>query len=157
MSESSEHVPGAASDAPDVGGAQKSQPSTSPRPRTIVQSLGSIVVGFEIIVVFLASLVIWGLAASGDAGLGGVGVAPWAALVVGGFVIAGLVVTIWALRFRWGVALGWTLQVVIVASGFLNPAMFVVGALFGGMWWYCMIVGARIDRNGANAPRKEVS
>lgn len=125
--------------------------------RTITQSLGSIVVGFEIIVVFLASLVIWGLAASGEDGLAGFGVPPWVALVAGGVIIVGLLVTIWGLRHNWGVVLGWSLQILIVASGLLNPAMFVVGALFGGMWWYCMVVGARIDRNGAAAvaPGKE--
>jgi hypothetical protein len=37
-------------------------------------------------------------------------------------------------------------QAIILATGFLNPAMFVVGALFAGMWVYCMITGTRIDR-----------
>jgi hypothetical protein len=49
------------------------------------------------------------------------------------------------------------LQVLILASGFFNPAMFVVGVLFGGMWAYCMVAGSRIDRQraAAAAPGKE--
>ena len=57
-----------------------------------------------------------------------------------------MLATIGLLRHRWAYVLGWALQVLILASGFLNPAMFVVGAIFGGMWAYCMVVGARIDR-----------
>ena len=66
-------------------------------------------------------------------------------------VVLGEDLTIGLLRFPWAYVLGWVLQVLIVASGILNPAMFVVGALFGGMWWYCMVTGARIDRDRAAA------
>ena len=115
----------------------------APAPRSVRQSLGSIVLSFEIIVVFLAALVIWGLAPT-ENGLWGF--PPWVALVAGGVLIVLLVATIGLLRYPWGYALGWTLQVLILATGLLNPAMFFVGALFGGMWWYCMVAGARIDR-----------
>ncbi|MCD5347108.1 DUF4233 domain-containing protein [Agromyces sp. S2-1-8] len=126
-------------------------------PRSIRQSLGAIVLGFETIVVFLAALVVWGLA-QGDAALGvESALPPWVALVAGGVIILGLIATIGLLRFDWAYTLGWVLQVLIVASGFINPAMFVVGALFGGMWWYCMVAGSRIDRQRAEftAPGKE--
>ncbi|MFF2276400.1 DUF4233 domain-containing protein [Agromyces sp. NPDC058126] len=122
-------------------------------PRSIRRSLASIVLAFETIVVFLAALVIWGLAQGGaDQAL-----PSWVALAAGGVIILGLIATMGLLRFEWAYVLGWTLQVLIVASGFLNPAMFVVGALFGGMWWYCMVVGSRIDRERAAvvAPGKE--
>jgi hypothetical protein len=112
--------------------------------RSARQTLGSIVLASEIVVVFLAALVIWGLASTGN---GAWGVPSWVALAAGGALILGLVATIRLLRYRWGLALGWVLQGLIVAAGFLNPAMFFVGALFGGMWWYCMAAGARIDRN----------
>lgn len=113
-------------------------------PRSVRQSLASIVLGFEIIVVFLAALVIWGLAQDGD---GPLGLPRWIPLVAGGVLILGLVATIGMLRYSWGFVVGWVLQALILASGVLNPAMFFVGALFGGMWWYCMVAGARIDRD----------
>jgi hypothetical protein len=118
------------------------------------RSLASIVLGFETIVVFLAALVIWGL----SRGTGGVfGLPEWAPLVAGGIVILALVLTMALLRFEWAYVLGWALQVVILISGLVNPAMYVVGAVFGGMWAYSMIVGGRIDRERAAAadPGKE--
>ena len=126
-----------------------------PRPaRSIRQSLASIVLGFETIIVFLAALVIWGLAPTEN---GSLGLPPWVALVAGGVLIVGLVVTIGLLRYPWGFTLGWVLQGLIIASGFLNPAMFFVGILFGGLWWYCMVAGARIDRDrtAQAAPEQE--
>jgi hypothetical protein len=112
-------------------------------PRSVRRSLASIVLGFEVIVVFLAALVIWGLAPTEN---GTFDLPPWVALAAGGVLILGLVATIGLLRFRWGYGVGWALQALILASGILNPAMFFVGAIFGGLWAYCMVVGARIDR-----------
>jgi len=143
----------------DTPGHPASDAATAPAraPRSIRQSLAAIVLAFETIVVFLAALVIWGLA-QGDAALGVESALPsWAALVAGGVIILGLIATIGLLRYRWAYTLGWVLQVLIVVSGFINPAMFVVGALFGGMWWYCMVAGSRIDRERAAfaAPGKD--
>ena len=120
-------------------------PATGPArsPRSLRQTLASMVLAFETIVVFLAALVIWGLAPTEN---GTLDLPPWVALVAGGALIVGLILTIGLLRYPWGYAVGWVLQALIVAAGFLNPAMFFVGALFGGMWWYCMVAGARIDR-----------
>lgn len=130
-----------------------SEAAPAAAPRSLQQTLASIVLAFEVIVVFLASLVIWGLAAPAAEG----DVPAWVALVAGGVMIVALVATIGLLRFRWAYALGWLIQALILAAGFLNPAMFVVGALFGGLWWYCMVVGARIDRERTAAadPGKE--
>lgn len=116
----------------------------APAPRSARQTLGSIVLGFEVIVVFLAALVIWGLAPTENSTFD---LPPWVALAAGGVLILGLVFTIGLLRFSWGYIVGWVLQVLIIAAGVLNPAMFIVGALFGGMWWYGMVAGARIDRD----------
>ncbi|MDQ0896140.1 DUF4233 domain-containing protein [Agromyces ramosus] len=125
-------------------------------PRSARQTLATMVLALEVIVVFLAALVIWGLSRGVEPEPDG-GLPSWFAFVVGGVIILGLIVTIGLLRYRWAYVLGWVLQVLIVASGFLNPAMFVVGALFGGMWWYCMVAGSRIDREraAATAPGKE--
>ncbi len=117
--------------------------SAAAAPRSVQRTLASIVLAFEIIVVFLAALVIWGLAPTEN---GTFDLPPWIALAAGGVVILGLVATIGLLRFRWGYGVGWAIQGLILASGLLNPAMFFVGAIFGGLWAYCVVVGARIDR-----------
>lgn len=127
----------------------------APAPRSARRTLGSIVLGFEIIVVFLATLVIWGLALTES---GPWDLQRWAILAAGGVLILALLGTIALLRFSWGYLVGWVLQALIIAAGVLNPAMFIVGALFGGMWWYGMIAGARIDRDRTAIadPGKEV-
>jgi hypothetical protein len=127
-----------------VSDATTPAPVPARPPRSIRQTLASMLLGFEILIVFLAALVIWGLAPTENSMWG---LPPWVALVAGGVLIVGLVLTIGLLRHPWGYTLGWVLQVLIIAAGFLNPAMFFVGALFGGMWWYCMVAGARIDRD----------
>ncbi len=43
------------------------------------------------------------------------------------------------------VAVGWALQIGLVASGFLLPTMFVLGAVFAGLWWCSVHYGRRID------------
>ena len=104
-------------------------------PRSVKRSLASIVLGFETIVVFLAALVVFGL-----------GTLPWALALGGGAALClALIAVIGLLRFKWAYLIGWILQAIIVATGFLNPVMFFVGALFAAMWTYCMISGTRID------------
>lgn len=130
------------------------EPPVPGGPRSVRRTLAGIVLAFEVVVVFLAALVIWGLSRE-EGGI--LGLPEWAPLAGGGVVILGLVVAMGMLRHEWAYGLGWALQAVIFASGVLNPTMFVVGALFGGMWAYCMIVGGRIDRDRAAqaAPGKE--
>lgn len=142
---------GADADA-DAGAAPA--PPVPGGPRSVRRTLASIVLAFEVVVVFLAALVIWGLSRE-EGGI--LGLPEWAPLAGGGLVILALVVTMGSLRREWAYRLGWVLQAVIFASGVLNPAMFVVGALFGGMWAYCMVVGGRIDRDRAAsaAPGRE--
>jgi hypothetical protein len=103
---------------------------------SVKRTLASIVLGFELVVVFLATLVIFGLS----------DLPAWVTLGGGALLCLIMVATLGLLRFPWAYLIGWAVQVVILATGFLNPAMFVVGALFAGMWVYCMITGTRIDR-----------
>jgi uncharacterized protein DUF4233 len=44
-----------------------------------------------------------------------------------------------------GVALGWALQLVLIASGVFVPAMFFVGAMFAALWWASVRYGRKID------------
>lgn len=43
------------------------------------------------------------------------------------------------------VALGWALQVGLIASGVVVPAMFALGAVFAGIWWASVHFGRRVD------------
>ncbi|MFJ3903448.1 DUF4233 domain-containing protein [Streptomyces sp. NPDC090025] len=44
-----------------------------------------------------------------------------------------------------GVQLGWALQIALIASGFVVPIMFFLGAVFAGLWWASVHYGRRID------------
>ncbi|GAA2069211.1 DUF4233 domain-containing protein [Microbacterium hatanonis] len=113
------------------------------RQRGAEESLGSVVLGFESIVVFLGGLVVFGLRVLPD------GIEPWWG-IVGGVVLALLmVITSGFLRHRWAIGAGWALQVVLALGGFLVPALLLVALIFGGMWAYATIKGASLDRRNA--------
>ncbi|WP_406395340.1 DUF4233 domain-containing protein [Streptomyces sp. NBC_00887] len=44
-----------------------------------------------------------------------------------------------------GIQLGWALQVVLVLSGFVVPMMFILGLVFGALWWASVHYGRKID------------
>ncbi|MFE1285238.1 DUF4233 domain-containing protein [Streptomyces sp. NPDC058751] len=44
-----------------------------------------------------------------------------------------------------GVQLGWVLQVLLIAGGFVVPSMFVLGAAFAALWWASVHYGRKID------------
>ncbi|WP_462418004.1 DUF4233 domain-containing protein [Kytococcus sp. Marseille-QA3725] len=66
--------------------------------------------------------------------------------LVGGSALAvACLVTMVVLKRTWGVTLGWLLQLIVVASGFVLPAMFVVGAIFLGIWLGALYWGHKMD------------
>lgn len=109
------------------------------RPRSVRGSLLSIVLGFEIIVVFLGALVAFGLDA----------LEPPVAFIGGGVLVAVMIVTLGLVQFRIGAVIGTVVQAAIVASGFLVPVMFFIGGTFAAVWVYCLIVGTGIDRRNS--------
>jgi hypothetical protein len=44
-----------------------------------------------------------------------------------------------------GVAAGWVLQAALVASGFVVPMMFFLGAVFAALWWASVHFGRKVD------------
>ncbi|MFI5754707.1 DUF4233 domain-containing protein [Streptomyces sp. NPDC051569] len=44
-----------------------------------------------------------------------------------------------------GIQLGWALQIALIASGFVVPTMFFLGAAFAGLWWASVHYGRKID------------
>lgn len=115
-------------------------------PRTLAQKLGSVVLGFESIVALLAGLTVFGLKALPA------GIAPWWGIVAGAVVAIALVVVAGAITKPWALAAGWALQGVIMLGGLLVPAIVFVALIFGGMWGYATIGGARIDRQRPAGP-----
>ena len=53
----------------------------------------------------------------------------------------------------WGLWVGWILQLVLVALGFLEPMMFVVGAALLVTWFFAIRTGARLDRENVQRDR----
>ena len=50
------------------------------------------------------------------------------------------------LRSRAGYVLGTLLQLVVLAAGFVLPAMFLLGLLFGGLWVLALVLPGRAAR-----------
>ncbi len=106
------------------------------RERSVTESLTSIALGLEAILVVFVMLTAFGLKALPPvaAFAGGVG------LIVALLIVAGL------LRYSWGVWLGWVLQVALIATGIFLPVMFVVGAAFAAIWTFCFVKGRQLDK-----------
>lgn len=93
--------------------------------------------------IFFGALVAWRLAQSdGDERA--------QTYLVGGVVLAVLcLVAVGALRTRYGVTLGWLVQVLTLASALVLPAMAVVAGIFGTLWFLCLHHGRRMDAENA--------
>ena len=124
----------------------EAKPARARRPRRkrgAAESLGSIVLASEAVIVFLGGLVIYGLNALPP------GVPSWWGIVAGSLLAVVMLLTSGVLRHQWGIALGWVLQLVVVLGGILVPALALVGLIFGGMWAYATIKGAELDKRNA--------
>lgn len=118
----------------------------TPRPRRArgaQESLAQVVLAFESIIVFLAGLAVFGLRAVPD------GIEPWWAIVVGAVFAVVMMAASGVVRWRWGIVLGWVLQVLLTLSAFLVPSILIAALIFGGMWAYATIKGASLDRRNA--------
>ncbi|HKP07770.1 MAG TPA: DUF4233 domain-containing protein [Microbacterium sp.] len=113
------------------------------RPRGAAESLATIVLGFESIVVFLGGLVVYGLTALPAS------IEPWWGIVAGAVLALLMILTTRLVRYRWGIVLGWVLQAIVLLGAFLVPALAIVALIFGGMYGYATIKGAALDRRNA--------
>ncbi len=113
------------------------------RARGAQESLGAVVLGFESIVVFLGGLAVYGLRALPDE------VADWWGIVGGSVLAVLMLATVGVLRHRWGIAVGWALQLVLALGAFLVPALGLVALVFGAMYAYATIKGGELDRRNA--------
>ncbi len=103
-------------------------------------ALGSIALGFQLIVIFLIGLMLFGLRRFDP---------PYLALIGAGVVCALSVIAIGTMRWPLGKWLGSLVQVLVFVSAVWAPAILVVAILFGGLWVYSMWKGAAIDHQKA--------
>jgi hypothetical protein len=99
-----------------------------------VRPVLSAILVFEAIVVLLAIPVAVSLGEV-SGGLAG---------AVGGGVAAACLVATGVLRYPFGRWAGSALQVVAVALGFVVPLMFVLGVVFGALWFVCLAADRKI-------------
>lgn len=107
----------------------------------------STVLSLEAFVAFFATLVIFGLRSKEIPGV--------AILIVGLALSVVLIVSCAFLGKKLGLWLGWVLQIVLIALGFFEPMMFVIGPLFTIAWWYGLRTGARLDRESAEREKAQ--
>jgi hypothetical protein len=112
--------------AEDAAGTPQRKPR---RQRSVTESLLSIALVLEAVLIFFVTLTVFGLKA----------LPPVTAFVGGAVFFVVFLVAIALLRFRWGVWVGWVLQVALLATGFILPLMFFVGALFVALWIFCFV------------------
>lgn len=111
------------------------------RVRSTTETLLSIVLALEAILVFFIALTVFGLKA----------LPPVTALVGGAVLLLLLAVVGRLVRYRWGIWIGWVLQAVLIATGIFVPLMFAIGVGFAAIFTYCIIRGRQIDRDRAAA------
>lgn len=117
-----------------VSGAARGQRSTQ-------RALASIVLGFELIIVVLIGLTIFGLSITEPRELG--------LYLGGGLAVVILVALAVMRRGKMGIYLGWAVHGLMLLSAIVLPMAIVVGVLFTALWIYCMVKGAQLDRQRA--------
>ena len=124
------------------------RPGQRKQQRSIAVMFGSSTLTLEALVVVFA-----GLALFGKHGLMEGGGLPYllTCVVIG----VGMILACAFLRYPWGIALGWSLQVVMIALGILEPMMYFVGGLFGCIWAYGIIKGKQMDRENVQRAREQ--
>ncbi len=103
------------------------------------RSMAAAILVLEAIVLGLTTPVLISLSDVGT----GTAVSVGLGLAVACVLVAGL------LRRPWGYAVGWLIQVCAVALGLLIPMMFLLGAIFAGLWAGAVFLGRKIERERA--------
>ncbi len=69
--------------------------------------------------------------------------------VGGGVLTLVCLLTAGVVRRPGGIAVGWVVQALVVATGLVLPAMVVLGLVFAGLYGWFVVLGGRIDRERA--------
>ena len=105
------------------------------RERSATESLLNVTLGMEAFVIIFGTLAINGL-----------GVLPsWQVIAGGAALFVLTLVTMRVVRYSWGVWLGHGLQVLLLATGFIEVLAAVSAAIFVGFWIFCFVRGRQLD------------
>ncbi|HET7385768.1 MAG TPA: DUF4233 domain-containing protein [Nocardioidaceae bacterium] len=107
--------------------------------RSTRRAMCAAMLALQAVVLFLSGLVLTGITDLGFGRSAGTGLG----LAVLCIVAAG------TLRRPWGFWLGWAVQVVSLALGFVVAPMFFLGAVFAALWATAYFLGGKIDREKA--------
>lgn len=121
------------------------RPGMPKKRRSTKVMFASTVLLLEAFVVFFATLTVFGLQRDE--------ISPAVILTSGVLLSVALILTCAVLTKTWGIGLGWLLQLAIIATGFLEPAMFVVGLAFTLTWLFGIRQGTRVDRENVERDR----
>lgn len=125
------------------------RPGMKKKRRSIQAMFASSVLCLEAVVLFFLGMTLFGLNRGADHAL-------W--FVVGYSLLAVAAVLACAIiRKPAGIAVGWLLQLVLIASGFWEYSMFVIGPLFTLAWWYAVVKGRRMDVENAERDRAQAA
>lgn len=113
--------------------------SLMPVPEPMTRRLAAIVLVSQALVIVFAATGARALADATDSAAAGSHLLLGTGLTVLTLVAAGL------LRTRFGVPLGWLVQLACLAGYFVLPAMLLVGAVFGSLWLLALRQGRKMD------------
>ena len=123
------------------------RPGMPKKRRSVKVMFASTVLALEAFVVLFATLVAFGLQRD---------VLPVGLILGVGLTLSAVLLAACAFLTKpYGMAVGWVLQLLIIATGFAEPMMFVIGVLFALTWWYGIRTGARLDRENAGRDRQQ--
>lgn len=117
-----------------ISGARRGGQSTQ-------KALGSIVLGFELIVVVLFGLTMFGLSTLDPRELG--------LYIGGGLALVMILGLAFMRREQVGILIGWIAHALMLATAILLPMSLIVSLLFTALWIYCMVKGSQMDRDRA--------
>jgi hypothetical protein len=123
-------------------GGQAKRARRPRRQRSLTESLLTIVLGLEAVLVFFVALTVYGLHA----------LPPLAAFGGGAVAVILLALTTLIVRYPWGVWVGWVLQAALLATGIVLPALYVAAGFFVAMWIFCFVRARQIDRANTAHP-----
>jgi hypothetical protein len=74
------------------------------------------------------------------------------ALAVGGGLAIACILATGLLRSPSGIPVGWGVQVLVLATGVVVPAMIIMGLVFGGLWIAAIRIGRMVAQGFPGAP-----